>query len=154
MSEIQSGALKLTIESRLENVALVGISVNHICRDAGLSEQGAFEVELCVVEAVTNAIRHAYLEQPGKEVEIYLELASRELKLKITDAGSPWPTDILQPRPPKTREVEEPSESGRGLFIIRSLMDQVAYTTIEGRNVLLLTRSLVEPRPAAGAKKD
>jgi hypothetical protein len=39
---MQSGAIKLTIESRIENVELAGVSISRICREAGLSEQAAF----------------------------------------------------------------------------------------------------------------
>jgi len=151
---MQAGAIKLTIESRFENVALVGISVNRICREAGLSEQGAFEVEVCVVEAVNNVIKHAYQEKPGKEVEIYLEVTAHALDVKVADAGHPLPAKMLRPRRPQIGKGVELSDSGRGLFIIHSLMDQVSYATGEGRNVLSLTRHLVEPEPAASETKD
>jgi anti-sigma regulatory factor (Ser/Thr protein kinase) len=48
----------------------------------------------------------------------------------------------------------DPPASGRGLFIIHSLMDQVSYATEGGRNVLSLTKSLGEPEPCASQKKD
>src|SRR5208337_4077961 len=111
---MQVGAIKLTIESRYENVALAGISVNRICREAGLSEQGAFEVELCVVEAVNNAIRHAYREKPGKDVEICLELTPHALKVKVAHAGRPLPANMFRPRDPQIHEGVHLSDSGRG----------------------------------------
>ena len=150
---MQVGAIKLTIESRYENVALAGISVNRICREAGFSEQGAFEVEVCVVEAVNNAIRHAYREKPGKEVEICLELTPDALNVKVADAGRPLPAKMFRPRRPQIDKGVELLDSGRGLFIIHSLMDRVAYATGEGRNVLSLTRNLVEPGHTASETK-
>jgi serine/threonine-protein kinase RsbW len=152
---MQAGALKLTIESRFENVPLVGISINRICREAGLSEQGAFEVELCVIEAVNNVIRHAYREKPGKEVEIYLELTPHTINVKVADAGRPLPTKMFPPRHPEIDQgVGQLSDSGRGLFIIHSLMDQVTYATVGGRNIMSLTRDLVKPGHTASKNKD
>jgi serine/threonine-protein kinase RsbW len=136
------GAIKLTIASRLENVALVGTAVSCICREAGLSGQGVFEVELCVVEAVNNAIKHAYGGNPEKEVEIYLEVTPDALLLKIADTGSPIPAKMFRPRQPRIHAGVEPPPSGRGLFIIHSLMHQVSYATERGRNVLSMRRSL------------
>jgi serine/threonine-protein kinase RsbW len=151
---MQSGAIKLTIESRIENVELAGVSISRICREAGLSEQAAFEVEVCVVEAVNNAIKHAYGGNPEKEVEIYLELTPAALTVRVVDTGSPMPAKMFRPRQPQIRAGVDPPASGRGLFIIHSLMDQVSYATEGGRNVLSLTKSLGEPEPCTSQKKD
>ena len=52
--------VKLIIESDLDDVPLVGIAVNRFCSYAAFSETDAFNIELCVIEAVTNSIKHAY----------------------------------------------------------------------------------------------
>ena len=51
--------LRLTINSDLNDVYLVGLTVNRICEHLRMDSVQAYEVELCAVEAVTNAIRHA-----------------------------------------------------------------------------------------------
>jgi len=150
---MQAGAIKLTIESRFQNGALAGSSVNRICREAGLAEQGAFEIELCVVEAVNNAIKHAYRGNPKKEVEISLELTPDALHVKIADTGSPLPAKMFRPRQPQICAGVEPPASGRGLFIIHSLMDHVSYATAGGRNVLSMTRCLRERGIAPAIRK-
>jgi serine/threonine-protein kinase RsbW len=140
-----SGAVKLTIESRFENAALVGVAVNRICREAGFSEQGAFEVELCVVEAVNNSIEHAYREEPGKEVVVELELNAQGLKVTVADTGRSLPAKML----PSVRAAPDQrarlADGGRGLFIIRSMMDQVGYESASGKNVLSMSKKLVGP---------
>ena len=151
---VQAGAIKLTIESRYENVALAGISINRICREAGLTEQVAFEVEVSVVEAVNNAIRHAYCEKPGNEVEICLELTPRIVNLKVADAGRPMPTEILHRPVAQSDGSDRPGEGGRGILIIQSLMDQVTYTTDGRKNVLSLCRNLAESGGSCDNHKD
>lgn len=141
---MEAGRLKLTIESAYENVVLVGSSVNRICREAGFSDQAAFEVELSVVEAVNNAIKHAYCESPGK-VEVSLELTPGTLNIKVTDAGRAMPQEFLQPAGLQDEAAPTLADSGRGLFIIHSLMDQVSYVTAGGKNTLSLTRNLKAP---------
>ncbi|HKD68695.1 MAG TPA: ATP-binding protein [Candidatus Binataceae bacterium] len=136
-----AGSIKLTIESRLENGALVGVAVNHICREAGLSEQEAFKVELCVVEAVNNCIRHAYRERPGNEVEVHFALTPQAVIAKVADTGRTLPPQMLQRPAPPGHEAPL-ADSGRGLFIIQSLMDEVTYQSAGGRNVLSMTRHL------------
>ena len=139
---MQTGAIKLTIESRLDNVALIGMVLNRIGLEAGLGEQGAFEVEVCTVEAVTNSIKHAYGGQPGKLVEVQVELEPQCLTIRVSDNGRALPAPRLRRR---RWQIEAPNrlrESGRGLFIIHSLMDRVAYESKAGTNVMTLCRSL------------
>jgi serine/threonine-protein kinase RsbW len=148
---MHAGAIKLTIESRVENAALVGVSVNRICLEAGFSEQSAFEVELCVVEAVNNAIEHAYRQRPGNEVEIQLKLTAQALNLKVADTGQALPAGMLSaekllPSHHEPGAGRRLSDGGRGLFIIRSMMDQVGYETVGGKNVLSMTRKLAACR--------
>jgi serine/threonine-protein kinase RsbW len=151
---VQAGAIKLTIESRYENVALAGISINRICREAGLTEQVAFEVEVSVVEAVNNAIRHAYCEKPGNEVEICLELTPQIVNLKVADAGRPMPTEILHRAVSQSDGIDRLREGGRGILIIQSLMDRVSYTTDGRRNVLSLCRNLAGSGGPCGDRED
>jgi serine/threonine-protein kinase RsbW len=131
----------MRIESRFENAAWVGVSVNRICREAGFSEQSAFEVELCVVEAINNAIEHAYRERPGNEVQVRLEITPQALSVKVADTGSALPARTLPARAAPDHGAIL-SDGGRGLFIIQSMMDQVGYESVGGRNVLSMTRKL------------
>ena len=71
--------IKLAVESDLENVPLIGLAAQSICRDAGLSELETYHVELCVIEAVTNSIRHAYGEQASGQVRVTLCIGREQL---------------------------------------------------------------------------
>ena len=73
--------------------------------------------------------------------------------MKIADTGSPLPAKMFRPRQPQIRAGVELPASGRGLFIIHSLMDHVSYATAGGRNVLSMTRNLVEPGHTASETK-
>lgn len=83
MSEI-----KLDIDSKLENVKLVGMAVNRLCC-LELSQAGCDEVELAVVEAVNNCIMHAYNKQPGNSVEVKFKIETQNILIEIMDSGSP-----------------------------------------------------------------
>ncbi len=61
--------IALTIDSRLEQVAFVGLASRAWGQYIGLSQPLGQQVETCLVEAVNNAILHAYRNQPGGRVE-------------------------------------------------------------------------------------
>ncbi len=141
--------LELSIDSDLGNVALVAVAVNSVCIYLGLNRIEASQVELCTVEAVTNAIQHAYQGQPGKAVSVVLSSEIDRLHLEVIDRGTPmsarnverllYGTDVFQVRP---TEMASLAESGRGLQIIHDLMDAVAYSPEGSFNRLLLTRRI------------
>jgi serine/threonine-protein kinase RsbW len=141
--------LNLTIDSDVGDVALLAVAVNRIARLAGFDEIAASEVELCVAEAVTNAIRHAYGGETGHWVEVRVETGKDALRLRVFDSGNSMPhtlaerlTQKSEMADPDTESRAQLAEGGRGLQIIRGLMDEVAYLRIDERNCLEMTRRL------------
>lgn len=141
--------LELGIDSDLGNVSLVAAAVSSACRYFGLDRATANQVELCTVEAVTNAIKHAYHGQPGQLVSVIVTNETDQLRLEIVDSGTPMPAEYI------TRllhgsgvfqihDTERASlaESGRGLQIMHDLMDSVAYTPEGNFNRLQLTKHI------------
>jgi serine/threonine-protein kinase RsbW len=139
--------LTLSIDSNLADVSLVAVAVSSACIYLGLDTVSASQVELCIVEAVTNAIQHAYHGQPGQEVSVVLSSEFDLLHLEVIDNGTPMSaknvellvqgSDVFQ-----VQEADRASlaESGRGLQIIHDLMDNVAYISEESFNRLQLTK--------------
>jgi serine/threonine-protein kinase RsbW len=132
--------IKLVIESALENVPLVGLSVNNICRHANFSEAVSSQIDLCVVEAVTNCVKHAYNQMPGHKVEVDISLYDDRISFSISDHGEHmeiFQTPRLEFDP---EDVEHLPEGGMGLYIIHQTMDEVSYKTEAGKNTLTLTK--------------
>jgi serine/threonine-protein kinase RsbW len=138
---MRTGALTLRIDSRLEHVALVGVAVRAICAAIPLADEEAASVELCVVEAVNNAVEHAYGEQAGYPIEIELALAADVLRIEVRDRGRSmdWATACANA---DAYAADALSDGGRGIFIIRSLMDRVSYRAGRGWNALAMRKRL------------
>jgi serine/threonine-protein kinase RsbW len=132
--------IKLVINSALEDVALVGMAINKVCSIVPLSEVEAYQAELCVVEACTNAIKHAYSHRSGHDVEVVVGMEIDRITFAISDTGSAMQkmeTPVLDFDP---ANVESVPEGGMGLFIMHGVMDNVAYSTRDGKNTLSLTK--------------
>jgi serine/threonine-protein kinase RsbW len=139
--------LRLSIDSNLADVSLVAVAVSSACTYLGLDTASASQVELCIVEAVTNAIQHAYHGKPGQVVSVVISSEVDLLQLEVIDNRTPMSsknlehllqgTDIFQ-----VRDIDRAAlvESGRGLQIIHDLMDDVAYTSENSFNRLQLTK--------------
>jgi serine/threonine-protein kinase RsbW len=128
------GRLRMMIDSELANVDLVAVSVHKICSLAGFTDSRADQVELCVVEALTNVIRHAYHGQHGRTVSIDVSTAPDEVTIEISDNGVAMQPEheerlIRGVSVPEEEHSDQASlpEGGRGLHIIHELMNHVAY---------------------------
>ena len=136
--------IKFIIESNLEDVALIGMSINRLCSLNSVLEQESFKIELCVVEAINNSIIHAYENQKGHKIEVNFTLSSNELIIDVYDTGKIMDQEQLKSRNLSAIEINpdnlEMALSGRGLAIMKEFMDQVSYKTTDGMNCLSLKK--------------
>jgi serine/threonine-protein kinase RsbW len=144
--------LSFAIDSHLGNVSLVAVAVNRICVQLGLDDLSAGQVELCIAEAATNAIRHAYHDEPGHTVGIALAAGTDQLSIEVSDSGTPMPVEQEQRllNGTQAHEVETTDrtslpEGGRGLQIIHDLMDEVSYVRSGNINRLVMRKQLAAP---------
>jgi anti-sigma regulatory factor (Ser/Thr protein kinase) len=144
--------ITLAITSDLHNVPLVGQTVERLCTLIPLSDIESHQIALCVVEAVNNAIVHAYGKETQHEVEVIFQQYPDHLILQICDTGRAMDPKCLEPQTSSPLDFDpcrlnSIPEKGLGLAIIKVTMDDVTYTTSEGKNVLSLTR-FFKPCPA------
>jgi serine/threonine-protein kinase RsbW len=140
-ADLRKGAIRLSIESEPGSVFLIGLAVNRIASSIPVSQQSAFEMELAVVEAVNNAIEHAHHYQHNKPVTVRLRLYSDQIRFTIIDRGAPFDFEAELSRVLNRHDAGEP-ERGRGLRIIRELMDEVEYERKGETNRITLVKYL------------
>lgn len=141
------GNIQFIIASRVQDVRLIGLAVNRLCSIHGFSEMDAFGIELCVVEAVTNAIEHAYHCELGHQVRVVLNLHPDRAEIEVRDQGSPMDASLLEEAGYAKLDlipddVELLSVRGRGLSIMKEMMDAVSYVQNGDENCLVLTKRL------------
>ncbi|HEU0265272.1 MAG TPA: ATP-binding protein [Geobacterales bacterium] len=98
----------------------------------------AYHINLVLTEAMVNAIRHANAGDPDKTVHVYITIASEQIKIQVYDQGQGF--DINSIPPPNFDDLED---RGRGIFLIKSLMDSVSYCRVDDGNVLEMVKNLV-----------
>jgi serine/threonine-protein kinase RsbW len=143
----QHAELLLTVDSRMESVSYVREAVKSLCSLCLLSEQHTYEVQLCVVEATSNAVKHAYANQAGNLVEIKFEISGHSVSIQVCDSGTAMPQGMLEQSNNLQLEPEKISipllpESGWGLSIMKKLMDHIDYTSRDGHNCLTMKKTI------------
>src|SRR5215813_1243758 len=137
--------IKMIINSDIKDVFLIGCVISRLCGLAPFSSVEVFQIELCVVESVNNAIEHAYGNEPGHPVEVTFALHPNRLTFEICDTGKTMGAKYLPQKGRQSFEfdpndLDDLPEGGMGLSIINEIMDQVVYTTSAGINKLTLTK--------------
>jgi serine/threonine-protein kinase RsbW len=85
-------------------------------------------------EAFNNAAQHSYRDRSVGDVEIEIELDAKSITIRLYDFGNSYDLESI-PAP----DLEQLPESGMGLYIIRSFMDEVDYRA-GAPNVLSMTK--------------
>lgn len=102
----------------------------------GDREKLAYELNLVLTEAMTNAIQHANEGDSAKEVHIEIGLIDRQLTIRVYDHGQGF--DIRQFAKPG----HPLDDHGRGIYLIHSIMDEVAYRPANFGHVLEMRKTL------------
>jgi len=113
--------------------------VRELDRFKGDREALAHHLNVVLTEAMVNAIKHANAADPNKEIQIRISVSDKEICIKVYDSGQGFDlTSVPEP----SFEADQLGEKGRGIFIIRSLMDSVEYKKTTDGNVLEMKKTL------------
>lgn len=147
-------SVRLILDSNLEDVFLVGLAIRGICSYVPLGEVAAYQVEVCVVEAVNNAIKHAYGNEAGHRVEICVEVRLDRIVFEVCDDGAELGNfpKMSGRKDFDPEDLENIPEGGMGLQIIYSVMDEVTYARTDRGNVLRMSKSYGPDRCASAGE--
>ena len=132
--------IALRVETACEFSA-VRTGVSQICTwlgELGLSEADLGAWELSLIEAGNNAVKYVRPAARHQPIGFELSAGPRELEARVADHtdGFNLPAEIVLPAPD--------AEHGRGLYLMKSLTDEMFYLRHPGQNTLVLRRA----RPA------
>jgi serine/threonine-protein kinase RsbW len=135
--------VEIKIPNQTKYLSLIGKIGEDIAKEldrfSGDRETLAYHMNLVLTEAMANAIKHANAGDPEKIVKINISITDLDLIIKVEDSGQGF--DISQIPGP---DFERLDDRGRGIFLIKSLMDTVCYSRLRSGNgnVLVMTKHL------------
>lgn len=120
-------------------------SIRRFLEKAGSSEQTVFEIILSSEEILVNVMSYAYPKDENGEVEVCCELVdnglSKRVKLTFTDEGKAF--DVLDMATPDTAiPIEKRGIGGLGIYLVKTLMDEVSYIRRNNQNILTIAKRL------------
>ena len=116
--------IRLKLPSSMQHVYLLDTITLEILREMGFDEETGEQVNLAVIEAGTNAIKHGNKEDWNKQAHFEFIIQPDKLTVVVQDEGKGF----------KREEVADPLDpanllksSGRGIFLMETCMDSVIY---------------------------
>ena len=131
---------RIVIPSDLGLISVVDEFLEKILREKGIAEEIVADIAICATEVVNNGISHGNREDRSKQVSMELEFSASEIKVTVTDQGEFFdPESIADP----VAEENLLREVGRGVFIVRQLMDRLDITpSSTGGTVVSFTKKI------------
>jgi serine/threonine-protein kinase RsbW len=124
----------------MESVSEVEAAADRLAIEAGLNDDERFHVTMAVHEAAINAVLHGNDYDPALHVDVSMENTGSALIFVIADQGKGFDPDKL-PDPSAPENILR--GTGRGIFLIRSLMDEVHFRELHPGTELTLIKYLV-----------
>lgn len=126
----------LMIAAKMENLDVVLEFVASTLREKTIPEGIIHKFEFCMDEIFTNISYYAY-EEAG-DVIIKIEVTSEAVMLWMEDYGVPY-NPLEKDNPDITLPAEERQVGGLGIFLVKSMVDDISYAYEESRNKLCMT---------------
>ena len=116
--------VEIQIPSLLENVRIVESLIDNKKEKYFINDDIYGNIMIAVTESVTNAIIHGNKLNPKKNVRLGVLLEKRFIKFTIEDEGTGFNYKEL-PNPLLSENINKPN--GRGIFLIKSLCDEIIF---------------------------
>jgi serine/threonine-protein kinase RsbW len=144
-------SVRLDFQSTFEMLDFVQVVSDHLGRLVGLDEDAVHWLGVAVRESVINAIKHGNAGDASKRVHVEFTplegLAPHGLSVRVRDEGPGFdPSDLPDPLAPENLL----KSSGRGIFLIRSFMDQVELRQVPEGGMEVMMVKHVGGNGAAG----
>jgi serine/threonine-protein kinase RsbW len=115
---------ELSLPSRIDTVATAAAAVAEVLNRLGVSEDALFGIDMAVREAVTNAVIHGNRQDENKTVDVTLKSSPDAVEISVHDQGPGFnPEEVPDP----TAAENILKSSGRGIFFMRTFMDEVDW---------------------------
>jgi len=134
-----TGRRSFRLGSTMESVNEVESAAAKMATEAGLGEDDCFHVSMAVREAAINAVLHGNEYDPARQIAVSLENNGAALTIVIADQGKGLDPDTL-PDPLAPENLLR--GTGRGIFLIRSFMDEVHFRQLHPGTELTMIKHL------------
>jgi len=129
----------ITIPSDQDFLADVDMFIEGVLRGWNIDESVIADIAISVSELVNNAICHGNKLDVSKKVKVRINKENGAVIIRIGDQGHGFnPTEVANP----VDDENLLKEVGRGIFIVKSLMDSVEYESVDNGSEVIIKKAI------------
>ena len=135
-----SRTIEQVLDSTLESVDQAERLTLELARESGFGEEDLDRIGMSVRECMVNAVVHGNRYNSNKKVRLLLSRTPQRLTIRIADQGEGFdPVDVPDP----VAGDNLLRQSGRGVFLMKTFMDEFAVRRLEPGTEVTLVKNLV-----------
>jgi serine/threonine-protein kinase RsbW len=131
-------SFEMTIGSDIAEIPAVSERLEKGMGACGFSPEEVLDTQLAVEEVITNIIVHGY-RGPEGEIHLSCRFTGDRIGIRITDTA-PRFDPLSMPEPDLDSTIDERMIGGLGIYLVRQVMDTIAYRYENGKNVLTMEK--------------
>lgn len=120
--------LEVVLDTHVESVNLAEEMCLRVAEAVGFNEDECYRIGMSVREGVINAFHYGNQEKPEKKIHLVVDLTREKMIIHVMDEGKGF---RLSDVPDPLAEENLLSTSGRGIFLMRTFMDE--FDVVSGR---------------------
>ncbi|MDX1444591.1 ATP-binding protein [Lishizhenia sp.] len=124
MADVREFVKSIEVDSTIDNLTKVEAFVDDVCLEMDVRDESYGNVLIAVTEAFNNAVQHGNQGKSTCKVVVKAYEDTGFIKLSVKDEGDGFDYDNL-PDPTAPENLEK--ENGRGVFLMKSLADEVEF---------------------------
>jgi serine/threonine-protein kinase RsbW len=134
---MDGATFSLILPSELRMLSVARSFIEAACEAYRLDRTMTNALMIVTGEAITNIVRHAHQNRTGTQIEIHLQIQKDAAVMTFADEGPPFDLNAVPELPPGEMRI-----GGRGIYLMRTLMDELTCAPRAGRsgNVLRMRK--------------
>lgn len=143
------GRASFMFEATLEDVSRVAQALRFFIPPE-VPEEAKIEMEIGVVEAMNNIVKHGYENSTDGIIEINYSFSAGLITIELRDQGKPISSVALFGNDNALLDFDPTDighlpEGGMGMLLMKSTFDDIGYLSANGTNVLRLIKHIPLP---------
>ncbi len=132
--------LSLRLPTRLDQLERIYEAVDELGESEEWPPGMVYQVKLVLEELGVNIVTHGHANDPEHEFEVVLDSDSETLTIELRDEGPAFNPLTDSPEPDIESGVEDRPVGGLGIYLVRTMMDELSYRRENDKNVLTIVK--------------
>jgi serine/threonine-protein kinase RsbW len=139
MPLLKNGHYSIQFESSIENLEKVEAVTAQISEELLFPESDVDDISISITELFNNAIHHGNQNNLSKMIYVTYDTTPAAFRVSVKDEGQGFSvTDLKDPLAPENLLAE----SGRGIYLVKELMDKVEIKTSSSGTEIIIHKNL------------